>query len=154
MALKDVKILLVDDETQFVDTLAERLSMRGIQAQVAYDGASALQKVNEGPVDVIVLDLRMPEMDGFAVLQSVKKVNPQIQVIILTGHGGDDEEVAAFRMGAYSFLKKPMDIEELLNSIGMAFADKVQNVMVAATMAEGGDFTSAQEALSEVDVTK
>ena len=148
MSKEDIKILLVDDEKQFVDTLAERLAMRGFSARVAYDGPQALKAVEE-PTDVIVLDLRMPGMDGFEVLRSVKKSNPQVQVIILTGHGGDAEEQTAYRMGAYNFLKKPMDIDELLNSIRMAYRDKVENAMVAVSLAEGGDFDAAQDVLPE-----
>ena len=75
MSKEEIKILLVDDEKQFVDTLAERLAMRGFSARVAYDGPQALKAV-EDPTDVIVLDLRMPGMDGFEVLRSVKKSNP------------------------------------------------------------------------------
>lgn len=151
MSKEDIKILLVDDEKQFVDTLAERLAMRGFKARVAYDGPQALKAV-EDPTDVIVLDLRMPGMDGFEVLRSVKKSNPQVQVIILTGHGGDAEEQTAYRMGAYNFLKKPMDIDELMNSIRMAYRDKVENAMVAVSLAEGGDFDSAQDVLNEKDL--
>lgn len=151
MSKEEIKILLVDDEKQFVDTLAERLAMRGFSARVAYDGPQALKAVEE-PTDVIVLDLRMPDMDGFEVLRSVKKSNPQVQVIILTGHGGDAEEQTAYRMGAYNFLKKPMDIDELLNSIRMAYRDKVENAMVAVSLAEGGDFDAAQDVLNEKDL--
>lgn len=151
MSKEDIKILLVDDEKQFVDTLAERLAMRGFSARVAYDGPQALKAVEE-PTDVIVLDLRMPGMDGFEVLRSVKTSNPQVQVIILTGHGGDAEEQTAYRMGAYNFLKKPMDIDELLNSIRMAYRDKVENAMVAVSLAEGGDFDAAQDVLNEKDL--
>ena len=151
MSKEEIKILLVDDEKQFVDTLAERLAMRGFSARVAYDGPQALKAV-EDPTDVIVLDLRMPGMDGFEVLRSVKKSNPQVQVIILTGHGGDAEEQTAYRMGAYNFLKKPMDIDELLNSIRMAYRDKVENAMVAVSLAEGGDFDYAQDVLNEKDL--
>ncbi len=151
MSKEEIKILLVDDEKQFVDTLAERLAMRGFSARVAYDGPQALKAVEE-PTDVIVLDLRMPGMDGFEVLRSVKKSNPQVQVIILTGHGGDAEEQTAYRMGAYNFLKKPMDIDELLNSIRMAYRDKVENAMVAVSLAEGGDFDAAQDILNEKDL--
>ena len=151
MSKEEIKILLVDDEKQFVDTLAERLAMRGFSARVAYDGPQALKAVEE-PTDVIVLDLRMPGMDGFEVLRSVKKSNPQVQVIILTGHGGDTEEQTAYRMGAYNFLKKPMDIDELLNSIRMAYRDKVENAMVAVSLAEGGDFDAAQDVLNEKDL--
>lgn len=151
MSKEEIKILLVDDEKQFVDTLAERLAMRGFSARVAYNGPQALKAVEE-PTDVIVLDLRMPGMDGFEVLRSVKKSNPQVQVIILTGHGGDAEEQTAYRMGAYNFLKKPMDIDELLNSIRMAYRDKVENAMVAVSLAEGGDFDAAQDVLNEKDL--
>ena len=151
MSKEEIKILLVDDEKQFVDTLAERLAMRGFSARVAYDGPQALKAVEE-PTDVIVLDLRMPGMDGFEVLRSVKKSNPQVQVISLTGHGGDAEEQTAYRMGAYNFLKKPMDIDELLNSIRMAYRDKVENAMVAVSLAEGGDFDAAQDVLNEKDL--
>ena len=151
MSKEEIKILLVDDEKQFVDTLAERLAMRGFSARVAYDGPQALKAVEE-PTDVIVLDLRMPGMDGFEVLRSVKKSNPQVQVIILTGHGGDAEEQTAYRMGAYNFLKKPMDIDELLNSIRMAYRDKVENAMVAVSLAEAGDFDAAQDVLNEKDL--
>ena len=151
MSKEEIKILLVDDEKQFVDTLAERLAMRGFSARVAYDGPQALKAVEE-PTDVIVLDLRMPGMDGFEVLRSVKKSNPQVQVIILTGHGGDAEEQTAYRIGAYNFLKKPMDIDELLNSIRMAYRDKVENAMVAVSLAEGGDFDAAQDVLNEKDL--
>ena len=151
MSKEEIKILLVDDEKQFVDTLAERLAMRGFSARVAYDGPQALKAVEE-PTDVIVLDLRMPGMDGFEVLRSVEKSNPQVQVIILTGHGGDAEEQTAYRMGAYNFLKKPMDIDELLNSIRMAYRDKVENAMVAVSLAEGGDFDAAQDVLNEKDL--
>ena len=151
MTKEDIKILLVDDEKQFVDTLSERLAMRGFEARVAYDGPEALKAV-EQPTDVIVLDLRMPGMDGFEVLRNVKKSNPQVQVIILTGHGGDAEEQTAYRMGAYNFLRKPMDIDELLNSIRMAYRDKLENAMVAVSLAEGGDFDSARDVMNEKDV--
>lgn len=151
MSKEEIKILLVDDEKQFVDTLAERLAMRGFSARVAYDGPQALKAVEE-PTDVIVLDLRMPGMDGFEVLRSVKKSNPQVQVIILTGHGGDAEEQTAYRMGAYNFLKKPMDIDELLGSIRMAYRDKLENAMVAVSLAEGGDFDAARDVMAEKDI--
>ena len=151
MTKEDIKILLVDDEKQFVDTLAERLARRGFEARVASDRPEPLKAVDRPP-DVSVLDLRMPGMDGYEVLRNVKKSNPQVQVIILTGHGGDAEEQTAYRMGAYNFLRKPMDIEELLSSIRMAYRDKLENAMVAVSMAEGGDFEAARDVLNEKDL--
>lgn len=125
MSLEGIRVLLVDDERRFVETLAERLSMRGLVPRVAHDGPQALEVVTR-PVDVIVLDLRMPGMDGFEVLRKVKASNPQVQVIILTGHGGDSEEETAYRMGACAFLRKPMDIDELLSTIRMACRDRAK----------------------------
>ncbi|MGI6638526.1 MAG: response regulator [Desulfobulbus sp.] len=151
MTKEDIKILLVDDEKPFVDTLAERLAMRGFVARVAYNGLEALKAV-EQPTDVIVLDLRMPGMDGFEVLRNVKKNNPLVQVIILTGHGGDAEEQTAYRMGAYNFLRKPTEIDDLLGSIRLAYRDKLENTMVAVSLAEGGDFESARDVLKEKDL--
>ncbi len=151
MTKEDIKILLVDDEKSFVDTLAERLAMRGFVARVAYDGPEALKAV-EQPTDVIVLDLRMPGMDGFEVLRNVKKSNPLVQVIILTGHGGDAEEQTAYRMGAYNFLRKPTEIDDLLGCIRLAYRDKLENAMVAVSLAEGGDFESARDVLKEKDL--
>ncbi|MBQ4567582.1 MAG: response regulator [Desulfovibrio sp.] len=114
-----IKVLLVDDERRFVETLAERLRLRGLAPTVAFDGKEALDAATR-PVDVIVLDLRMPGMDGFEVLRKVKASNPQVQVIILTGHGGDGEEETAYRLGACDFLRKPADIDELMHSIKTA----------------------------------
>ena len=151
MSKEEIKILLVDDEKQFCGHACRAPCHARFSARVAYDGPQALKAVEE-PTDVIVLDLRMPGMDGFEVLRSVKKSNPQVQVIILTGHGGDAEEQTAYRMDAYNFLKQPMDIDELLNSIRMAYRDKVENAMVAVSLAEGGDFDAAQDVLNEKDL--
>lgn len=154
MSKEPIKILLIDDEVQFVDTLKDRLFLRGFDAAVAYNGEGGLKKVKANPPDVIVLDLRMPGIDGFEVLRAVKKTNPEVQVIILTGHGGDAEEASAFRMGAYSFLRKPMDIDDLLNCIRLAYRDRIEKPYVAAAMAEGGDFDSAREVMREKDLMK
>ena len=154
MTKEPIKILLVDDEVQFVDTLKDRLYLRGFEAAVAYSGEEGLQKVKKNPPDVIVLDLRMPGIDGFEVLRAVKKTNPDVQVIILTGHGGDAEEASAIRMGAYSFLRKPMDIDDLLGCIRLAYRDRVEKPYVAAAMAEGGDFDTAREGMREKDLLK
>jgi DNA-binding response OmpR family regulator len=118
-----IKILLVDDEKHFADTLAARLEMRGFAVRTAYSGPEALAAIELSP-DVVVLDLRMPGMDGFEVLRELKKNNPEIQVIMLTGHVDDQEERAAYEIGAYSLLKKPLNMDELLGSIRMACQSK------------------------------
>lgn len=118
----------MDDESKFVDTLVKRLVRRGFEARVAYDGPSALEAVSQ-PTDVMVLDLSMPGMGGFDVLLNVKKYYPKIQVIVLTGYGSDVEEETAYRMGAYSFLRKPMDIDELLSTIRKACQEKLSGML-------------------------
>ena len=146
------KILFVDDEGAVLDSLRRNLG-RCYDLETAVGPQEGLRRLETGgPFAVIVTDLRMPGMDGFEVLRNVKKSNPQVQVIILTGHGGDAEEQTAYRMGAYNFLRKPMDIDELLNSIRMAYRDKLENAMVAVSLAEGGDFDSARDVMNEKDV--
>ncbi len=106
------KVLLVDDEREFVQTLSERLRIRDVDAAIAYDGESALHLINEDEPDVMILDLKMPGIDGIEVLQRVKKTNPKIKVIILTGHGGENERETCMEMGAFAYLQKPLNIDE------------------------------------------
>ena len=146
------KILIVDDSEMNRAILTGILD-DGYDFLEAENGLQALDVLRaHRDISLVLLDIVMPGMDGFEVLRSVKKSNPQVQVIILTGHGGDAEEQTAYRMGAYNFLKKPMDIDELLNSIRMAYRDKVENAMVAVSLAEGGDFDAAQDVLNEKDL--
>ena len=117
MKKKKLKVLLVDDEKEFADSLAERLALRKLQAKVVYDGEQALEAVQAEKPDVMILDLRMPGMDGLEVLRKVKKSQPDIDVVILTGHGADKDEEAALRLGATAFLKKPIDLDQLVGAV-------------------------------------
>jgi DNA-binding NtrC family response regulator len=121
---KDIKVLLIDDEVAFVNTLAQRLIIRDIKVSTAYDGEQALSKLLTETTDVIILDLNMPGMHGMEVLQEIKKAHPDIQVIVLTGHGTDKDEDEAKRLGGFDFLKKPVDIETLERKIKAAFKEK------------------------------
>jgi two-component system, OmpR family, response regulator CpxR len=114
------KILLVDDEREFVETLSERLSMRDMGSAVAYDGESALELIKEDEPDVMILDLRMPGIDGIEVLRRVKAKQPEIEVIILTGHGSDADRDICMSLGAFAYLQKPVDIELLSETIQKA----------------------------------
>jgi len=118
--MEDWKVLLVDDEEDFVSTLAERLSLRGVQVDVAYDGEEGLKRVNLDPPKVVVLDLMMPGMSGLTVLAKLKVSHPEIEVILLTGMGGTKEGIEGMRQGAFDFLTKPLDIDTLLQKIGDA----------------------------------
>jgi two-component system response regulator CpxR len=107
------KILLVDDEEEFVLTLSERLAARNLESAVAHDGEQALSIVETEAPDVMVLDLKMPGIDGLEVLRRVKRERPQTEVIILTGHGSEREEAEALALGAYAYLNKPVDVDRL-----------------------------------------
>jgi two-component system, OmpR family, response regulator CpxR len=107
------KILLVDDEREFVQTLSERLILRDMGSAVAYDGQSALEILIDDEPDVLVLDLKMPGLDGIEVLRRVKKIRPEVEVIILTGHGSEDDRKTCMLLGAFAYLHKPVDIDDL-----------------------------------------
>ncbi len=107
------KFLLVDDEKEFVHTLSERLQTRDLESAIAYDGEQALDMLQESAPDVMVLDLMMPGIDGIEVLRRVKRDHPGVEVIILTGHGSDSEREQAEELGAFAYLQKPANIDEL-----------------------------------------
>jgi two-component system response regulator CpxR len=117
---KPSRVLLVDDEREFVQTLSERLEMRDVGSAVAYDGESALKMVQDDEPDVIILDLRMPGIDGIEVLRRVKQTHPHIEVIILTGHGSEEDRQTCMELGAFAYLHKPVDIEALSETLRQA----------------------------------
>ena len=114
------KLLIVDDERQFVQTLSERLRLREIGSVVAYDGESALSMIQEEEPDVMILDLKMPGIDGIEVLKRVKQTNPAIEVIILTGHGSEGDKDLCMQLGAFAYLQKPVDVTLLSETIKKA----------------------------------
>ncbi len=115
------KVLLVDDEREFVQTLSERLLMREIGSAVVYDGEEALRLVAEDEPEVMVLDLKMPGIDGIEVLKRIKKEYPQVEVIILTGHGSEEDRDLCMQLGAFAYLQKPVDIEKLSDTMKQAY---------------------------------
>jgi DNA-binding NtrC family response regulator len=147
--MKEFKVLMVDDEEDFVTTLSERMKMRDVDSDVALDGEQALQRVEDDIPDVMVLDLKMPGIDGLEVLRRVRKAYPQIPVVILTGHGSEKDEAEARRLGAFEYLQKPVDIEKLIRTLRKAYKSKVENTMAAAAFAEEGEFGTAREIVSE-----
>ncbi|MDX2438586.1 MAG: response regulator [Acidobacteriota bacterium] len=115
------KVMLVDDEEEFVLALSERLQTRRMTPVVAFNGEQALAMVENDEPEVMVLDLKMPGIDGMEVLRRVKRTHPSTEVIILTGHGTDAEEVLAKEIGAFAYLRKPVDIEELTETMKAAY---------------------------------
>jgi two-component system, OmpR family, response regulator CpxR len=114
------KLLLVDDEREFVQTLSERLLIRDMGSAVAYDGESALDMIHEDEPEVMILDLKMPGIDGIEVLRRVKQKRPEIEIIILTGHGSEDDRKTCMELGAFAYLQKPVDIDLLSNTLKKA----------------------------------
>jgi DNA-binding NtrC family response regulator len=113
-------VLLVDDEREFVESLSERLIMRQMGSAVAYDGESALELINEDEPEVMILDLKMPGIDGIEVLRRVKATRPDIEVIILTGHGSEEDREVCMKLGAFAYLNKPVDIDLLSETLKKA----------------------------------
>jgi DNA-binding NtrC family response regulator len=146
--MSKIKLLLVDDEEDYVKTMAERMEMRDVGSRVALSGEEALQMVEEDAPDVMVLDLRMPGINGMEVLERVKQEHPRVQVIILTGHGSEKEEKEARRLGAFEYLQKPADTSHLLTTVRSAWTkslkflkdsrDEFERTMTAAALAEEG----------------
>ena len=120
------KVLLVDDEREFVQTLSERLSLRDMGSAVAFDGESALKLVQEDEPEVMILDLKMPGIDGIEVLRKVKETRPDIEVIILTGHGSEADRETCMKLGAFAYLHKPVDIDILSKTLRQA-NEKIHN---------------------------
>lgn len=146
---KDIKVLLVDDEEAFVNTLAQRLKMRELHVNTVYDGEQALAKVKSEEPDVMVLDLKMPGLHGMDVLKEIRKAYPNMQVIILTGHGTEKDEEEARRLGGFDFLRKPADIETLVGKIKEAYSEKIERMMSAIAFAEEGEFDTARKIIKE-----
>lgn len=146
---REIKVLLVDDEVEFVNTLAHRLRMRELVVDTVYDGEQALSFIKKIEPDVIVLDLKMPGLHGIEVLREVKNLKPNIQVIILTGHGTEKDEEEARKLGGFDFLRKPADIDLLVAKIKEAFAEKIERAMTAIAFAEEGDMDTAQKIIKK-----
>ena len=120
MNKQDWKILLVDDEHEFITTLAERLELRGIATRVVFDGESALLAVAQDEPHVMVLDVLMPGIKGLEVLERVKRSNPRVQVLLLTGHGSTRDGIEGMRLGAFDYMMKPLNIDTLIEKMESA----------------------------------
>ncbi|TKB24398.1 response regulator [Desulfopila sp. IMCC35006] len=116
------KLLIIDDEVEFASTLCERLRLRGIDSTDVHSGTEGLKKLVEIAPNIVILDLKMPDINGIDVLARIKKHDPDIEVIMLTGHGSRAAGILAMEKGAIDYIMKPTDINELLEKINFAFA--------------------------------
>jgi DNA-binding NtrC family response regulator len=119
------KVLLVDDETDFLEVMAERMTARGLEVTTASSAHEALQKIEEETFDAVILDLRMPEVDGLETLKIIKTKQPESQVILLTGQATVQDGIAAMKLGAMDLVEKPADMSVLLEKIHSAQANKM-----------------------------
>ncbi|MBU1172027.1 MAG: response regulator [Proteobacteria bacterium] len=124
MSSNTITVLLVDDEDEFTSTLGERLEIRGYTAVTASDGEAGIQCIINRDIDIAVLDLMMPGMNGLETLKQIKNIKPTLPVILLTGHGSTKEGMEGMRLGALDYLMKPLDINELIKRITQAVQHK------------------------------
>jgi DNA-binding NtrC family response regulator len=122
--VSEFKVLLVDDETDFVETLVKRLRKRKLDVRAASSGQQALDMLSESPSDVVVLDVKMPDMDGIETLRRIKKIAPGVEVVMLTGHANVEVAMQGMELGAFDYLMKPIDIDDLLYKLQDAFKKK------------------------------
>jgi DNA-binding NtrC family response regulator len=112
--MEGFKVLLVDDEGEFLDTLVKRIQKRNVNAKGVRSGEEALAFLEKNPVDVVVLDVRMPGMDGIETLRALKRQYPLTEVIMLTGHASLEVAIEGMELGAFDYLMKPVEIDDLL----------------------------------------
>ena len=123
--MREPFVMLVDDEVQFIDTVGKRLTARGLKLLTAYSGEECLENLSaHDTLDAVVLDMKMPGMDGITALKKIKQEHPLVEVIMLTGHGTMDTAISAMKSGAFDFLVKPFNIDELLLTIKAAVQKK------------------------------
>ena len=119
-----IRLLIVDDEVGFVNILTKRLSRRNMEVTSAYTGTEAIQTLRKQDFDVAVLDLKMEEMDGIEVLKIFKKMDPKMVVIMLTGHGSEQAAREGIEFGAFDYLTKPCELEDLMAKIREAYQER------------------------------
>lgn len=119
--MENFNVLLVDDEPEFLETLVKRLTKRGLNISTAQNGEEALAVIRGKEIDVVVLDVRMPGIDGIQTLREINKLNPLMEVIMLTGHASIEVAIEGMELGAFDYLMKPADIDELFYKLQDAF---------------------------------
>jgi DNA-binding NtrC family response regulator len=122
--VNEFKVMLVDDEKDFLETLCKRLTKRKLDVTSANSGQEAIAKIQEFPVDVVVLDVRMPGMNGIETLKEIKKIKPSVEVIMLTAHADVQVAIEGMELGAFDYLMKPMEIDDLLYKLQDAYKKK------------------------------
>ena len=137
------KVLLVDDEKDFVEVLAERLQNRGFEVRQAFNGEDAINLLNQQDADVVILDVLMPGKDGVQTLSEIKQLKPLTEVIMLTGYGTIETAIQGMKFGAYDYLMKPTETEDLVVKINKAYklkSEHEERIRQAESLTENRDF--------------
>jgi DNA-binding NtrC family response regulator len=119
--LETLKLMLVDDEKRYLQTTAKLMKKKGIEVVTAQSGEQALDLLRTHDVHVVILDIKMPGMDGFKTLRAIKTLYPQVEVIMLTGHATMDSAIEGLQFGAFDYVMKPADIDDIVNKAYEAF---------------------------------
>ena len=127
MEMNKINLLIVDDEEQFLHSISRSLEMRDFNVTAVNRGDKPLEVAGTQPVDIALVDLKMPGMDGQETLEALKKQHPWMEIVILTGHGTIDSAAACTRAGAFSYLQKPCEFDRLLETLAQAFKQRVMN---------------------------
>jgi two-component system OmpR family response regulator len=122
--MDEFKVLLVDDEDDFRETLQKRLRNRKLQVEAAENGYKALELIQTQDFDVVVLDVKMPGMDGIETLKEIKIKKPDVEVIMLTGHASVESGIQGMQLGAFDYVMKPVPLDELLDKMRQAYERK------------------------------
>jgi DNA-binding NtrC family response regulator len=154
-----IKLLIVDDETRFLNAIAQRLTKRGFDVRTAENGKDAIQLARSEKFDIALLDLRMPGMDGGEVLRILKEEHQFLEAIILTGHGSLESAVELTKLGAYSYLPKPYELEKLIQVLQEAYQARLRKKFASdqatmekiMTLAEGESPLGILRKLRELD---
>ncbi|MBN1843778.1 MAG: response regulator [Deltaproteobacteria bacterium] len=122
--MNEFSVLVVDDEDDFRETFVKRLKRRNLDVSGVESGEKALELLDENPFDVVILDVKMPGMDGVDVLREMKKKRPLTEVIMLTGHASVESGIEGMKLGAFDYIMKPADINELMDKMRQAYERK------------------------------
>ena len=121
-------VLLVDDEVSFVETFSERLELRDFEISKAFSGEEALEVLDENKnIEVVILDVKMPGMDGIETLVEIKRKNPLVEVMMLSGHADVASAIDGMKQGAFDYLMKPVDMDQITTKVTEALAKKRQH---------------------------
>ncbi len=126
-----IRLLIVDDEVRFIEALSRRLGLRDFDVTAVTSGKEALKTAEQQPFDLAIVDLKMPEMSGERLLAILKERDPGVEVVMLTGHGSIDSAVSCTKLGAFSYLQKPCETDELLRVLKEAYQKRVEKKVQA-----------------------